>query len=196
MVTRFAKLALICAAIVTAISVRPALAQQITYYTFDNATGNYSYGCVDPLFNPSITNSLLCFNDASGSFGSGTNPSPQAITYPASLGGGTHTELLMNPPAGSESETVWFSVPQNVANGFTSYFAFRITPAANSGFGDTADGMAFMIQNAQGGGAADSDTGCLELGTGVSQTNPPNGNHSGPNILTGGGRLRWILGHR
>jgi Legume lectin domain/Bacterial Ig-like domain (group 3) len=165
----------------------PATAQQITYYNFDSSSGNYSYGCFDPAVDPTdaANNPLLCLNDITASaFGSGTNPSFQTVTYPANLGGGSHIDTLMNPAAGSHSETLWFSVPQKIANGFTSYFAFQLTPSGSSYA--TADGIAFVVQNAHGGGAMDVDTGCQELNNG----NPsiaPFGPTSGPNVVTGGG---------
>ena len=187
MTSRVLKVVVLLFLAVIVIFARPVLAQQVTYYTFDGAAGNSSNGCYDPAVDPTDAahNPLLCLNDDTApSFGTGTNPSFQTVTYPANLGGGSHTELLMNPAAGGHSENIWFSVPQKVSNGFTSYFAFRLTPAPGSYA--TADGIAFVVQNAQGGRAADPDTGCQELNSG----NPsiaPFGPTSGPNVVTGGG---------
>lgn len=164
----------------------PALAQQITYYTFDGASGNSSYGCYDPAVDlqNAANNSLLCLNDYNATaFGTGANPSFQSVPYPDGLGGGTHADMLMNPSQTSQSENVWFSVPQKVSNGFTAYFAFKLTPDPASYA--TADGIAFVLQNAQGGGALDPDTSCQEKTSG--NFSPAFTVTSGPNVVSGGG---------
>ena len=62
---------------------------------------------------------------------------------------------------------MWFSVPQKVSTGFTAYFAFKLVP--NQSSFATADGIAFVIQNAAGGGTATGNDGtvCSALGSGV-----------------------------
>ncbi len=75
----------------------------------------------------------------------------------------TYNALLLNPAEGGHDENVWFSVPQKVRNGFTSYFSFKLTPGAST----TADGIAFVVQNAQGGGTPDPDSTSQEQGSGL-----------------------------
>jgi hypothetical protein len=185
MTSRVLKLVvLLCAALVAIVGFsRPAVAQQVTYYTFDSAPGNYSYSCTDPAQAEEeeagpVNNPLLCFNDGTGS--AGVNPSlssdscGSADSHCPYTGSGTHTTILMTPGASDQRATVWFSVPQKVLNGFTSYFAFRLTPCgsatvctggASTGDG-TADGITFMLQNASGYAGS---------GSGISG--------SGPNII-------------
>ncbi len=169
----------------------PATAQQITYYSFDSAVNNSSYGCYDPAKDPAdaASNPLFCLNDYYASFGSGSNPSVQ--------GSSGSMYLQMNPPVGQTSQSAWFSVPQKVANGFTSYFSFQLTPPVtgtppNQVTGTPADGIAFVVQNAVGGQSADGNTSCQEFnasnfGT-VSGTGnyPPYLPNSGPNVVSGG----------
>ncbi len=72
---RFAKLAILFLVIsaVTAIFSASANAQQITYYTFDTAAGNFSYNsCQDTRLHLNAVNPLLCFNDALTALDSGT----------------------------------------------------------------------------------------------------------------------------
>ena len=88
-------------------------------------------------------------------------------------------------------------MPQKVANGFTSYFSFQLTPPVtgtppNQVTGTPADGIAFVVQNAVGGQSADGNTSCQEFnasnfGT-VSGTGnyPPYLPNSGPNVVSGG----------
>ncbi len=170
----------------------PAMAQQITYYTFDNAAGNSSYKCYDAFIDSADakSNPLFCFNDYFGSFGSGSNPSIQGTS------GSMY--LQMNPAVGGTSQSAWFSVPQQVANGFSSYFSFQLTPPVtgtppNTVTGTPADGIAFVVQNAAGGQAADASTSCQEYNaanfgtvTSSGQKYPPYVPNSGPNVVAGG----------
>ncbi|HVT96464.1 MAG TPA: choice-of-anchor D domain-containing protein [Acidobacteriaceae bacterium] len=144
-----------------------ASAQQITYYNFDTpATASplqYSYTC--SAANPSA-NPLFCLND-----GTGTMSNPLFIQDP--VGSGTWA-TQMTPDAASQAGSLWFSVPQVVSGGFNAWFEFKLTPD-NTGYSyATADGIAFVIQNAHGGGAVDPSSGCQETG-------------SGPTVLGGGG---------
>ena len=142
-------------------------AQQVTYYNFNTPATTtplqYTYTCSTA--NPS-TNPLFCLND-----GTGTASNPSFIQDPA--GGGTWA-AQMTPDAAGQSGSLWFSVPQVVSGGFNTWFEFKLTPDNISGSYATADGLAFVIQNAQGGGAADPSTGCAATG-------------SGPTVLGGGG---------
>ncbi|MGC2499173.1 MAG: choice-of-anchor D domain-containing protein, partial [Acidobacteriaceae bacterium] len=143
-------------------SAASASAQQVTYYNFNTpATASpqqYSYGCTPG----STSNPLFCFNY------SGLYTDPSFIQDPASSA--TYA-VQMTYPQTSQAASMWFSVPQNVANGFNVWFQFRITPASNAYA--TADGLAFVIQNALSSGT-DGVTGCGSTG-------------QGPSTLGGGG---------
>ena len=159
-----------------------ASAQQVTYYTFDNTTGSFSYSCEDPAANSEADNPLLCLNNGSGDVGA--TPALVAGNSQTATGehcgvgdtrcpysdSGYHTAMVMTTQGGGERSSVWFSVPQKVRDGFTSYFAFRFLPT-NASYA-TADGLTFVVQNAKG---------IAGSGAGVSG--------SGPNVVgqAGGG---------
>lgn len=142
-----------------------ASAQQITYYDFDTpATASplqYSYGCTPG----SASNPLFCFNFPVGPTALGTTQNPTFVQDPSS-----DYAVQMTHPETSQDASMWFSVPQNVANGFNVWFQFRIT---SSNAYATADGLAFVIQNALSGGV-DTTAGCTASG-------------QGPTALGGGG---------
>ena len=79
----------------------------------------------------------------------------------------THATLQITTDAGGEGSSAWFAVPQKVLNGFTAYVAFRLTPGTSP---TSADGIAFVIQNAAGGGSESNSDGssCFEAGSGLS----------------------------
>ncbi len=159
-----------------------SFAQQVTYYDFDapnaaNAPGAPNPGngssltCGDPAKGTLNTpNPLFCLNN-----GGGSNPGFLSDIYPAIIDPNT----MDNPPMDSthyatgltasdyyQAASMWFSVPQKISNGFTSYFAFKIS---NPGSYATADGIAFVIQNAAGGGSENNGYGegpCTETGSG------------------------------
>ncbi|HEX4038453.1 MAG TPA: choice-of-anchor D domain-containing protein [Acidobacteriaceae bacterium] len=162
---------LLTAALLTIVAIGlaalPASAQQVTYYNFNtpasplNNPAQYSYTCSPA---PASSNPLFCFNYATGST---VNPSfvpGPAVTSPWAV-------QMVHPAEGQDS-SMWFSVPQKVAAGFNVWFQFKMTPSVNSD--TTADGIAFVIQNAQGGGGNDVTGSCSETG-------------SGPTVLGGGG---------
>jgi hypothetical protein len=145
-----------------------AAAQQVTYYDFDvpQATPSQtSYAC-----SPANLGSLLfCFNDTNTP---AANPSYLSDTYPAIIDPtptdippvpSTHQAIQMTPAAMNQATSTWFAVPQKITSGFTSYFTFKFTPSNNSYA--TADGIAFVIQNAVGGGTIGF---CAETGSGPS----------------------------
>jgi Bacterial lectin/Divergent InlB B-repeat domain/Abnormal spindle-like microcephaly-assoc'd, ASPM-SPD-2-Hydin len=141
----------------------PTSAQQITYYNFNvpatASPAQYSYACsaASPASNP-----FFCFDYAGGYFSTqGASPAPLFIQDPASSG---VYATQMTYPAGSQATSMWFSIPQKVAEGFNVWFQLKITPTGNSG--NTADGLAFVIQNAQGGGT-DVTGSCSETGSGA-----------------------------
>ncbi|MGA8110033.1 MAG: choice-of-anchor D domain-containing protein [Acidobacteriaceae bacterium] len=150
------------------LAVLPVSAQQVTYYNFNTpATASpqqYSYSCspTSPSSNP-----LFCLNYQ------GSVHDPSFILDPPS---GTTYATQMTTAAGSQASSMWFSVPQKVAQGFNVWFQFRITPAPGV---YTADGIAFVIQNAQGPSGSDNNGtdpsgNCTETG-------------SGPTVVGGGG---------
>jgi hypothetical protein len=160
-----------------------ASAQQVTYYDFNTPQANpsqYTYACTPG----SANNPLFCLNDGTGT---SSNPSFFLDSYPASIDpitsdnpaqpGSYYATQMTN--AGSQESSLWFSVPQVVANGFTTWFAFKFTPNANSYA--TADGLAFVIQNSQGSNLLyDSSAGCTGIGG------------AGPTALgTGGGCMGY-----
>jgi len=133
-------LAALAASLALTLSTASAAGQQVTYYNFDTpATATnpqqYSYGCIPG----SSSNPLFCFNY----YGI---QDPTFIQDPASP---NPYAVQMTVPETNQAASMWFSVPQNVANGFNLWFQFRITPASPT---PTADGLAFVIQNALGGG--------------------------------------------
>lgn len=161
-----------CAAMLTLAA--PLLrGQQISYYDFNGPQANpsqqVSYACTAAsLAAGGASNPLFCFNDATGA---NQNPSFYLDLYPASIDpnpadnppvSSNEYAAQMTPASPSESSSMWFSVPQKVLNGFTAYFVFKLTPQTSQ-----ADGVAFVIQNAQGGGT-DGTTGCVEQGSGPS----------------------------
>jgi len=152
-----------------------AFSQQVTYYDFDapQAGNDASYACVDPAHVVSVTpNPLFCFND-----GTGQQSSPSfltdiypAIIYPVTTDNppvqSTHYAVQQIPSTFYKFASMWFSVPQKVSNGFTSYFAFKMTQNPNSS--GTADGIAFVVQNSQNaaGGTSPDSAACTGAGSG------------------------------
>jgi Bacterial lectin len=145
-----------------------ASAQQITYYDFNGPQGNpsqVSRQCTTP----ALSGVLFCFNDGTGQ---ASSPSFLSDTYPASIDPvlsdnppvqSTNTAIQLTFPQLAQAASMWFSVPQKVSSGFTSWFAFKITPNANSYA--TADGIAFVIQNSAGGASTPI---CSSIGSGLS----------------------------
>ena len=151
-------------------------AQQVTYYDFDapQASNGSSLACADPAKPPTVPpappNPLFCFNN-----GGGTNPgfSIAPVVYPPIIDpvqtddppvSSNHFDTQLTSPQGSQASSMWFSVPQKISSGFTSYFAFRITPDQQNQSFATADGIAFVIQNASGNGTVSIP--CSEIGSG------------------------------
>ena len=114
---------------------------------------------------------FFCFNYTAGSAG----PSYILDNYPASLdpnggSGGQYYALQLTQSAATQNSSVWYSIPQNVASGFNVWYAFKITP--NGAAPNTADGLAFVIQNALGSGGStpnpySSIIATAETGSGV-----------------------------
>ncbi len=149
-------------------------AAQITYNDFNvpQAAGSQtSTSCATLAASPAASGVLFCFNSALGSVSPAflTDTYPQAID-PTGGTGSTQYALQLTPSQGSQATSVWYTTPQNVANGFTAWYAFKIVPGS-SPYGD---GLAFVIQNALGNGTDPYSPLCLESG-------------SGPTALGGGG---------
>jgi hypothetical protein len=148
------------------LSAASASAQQVTYYDFDAPQANPGQISRDCSAGPG--GALFCLNDG----GNNALPYFSSDTYPASIDpnpadnppvSGAHYETEMTLAYGQHS-SMWFAVPQKVADGFTAYFAFKLTPDPTSG--TTADGLAFVLQNAPGPG---NDTAgvCTSTGSGL-----------------------------
>jgi hypothetical protein len=144
-----------------------ASAQEVTYYNFDapeSTPAQTSYTCPNSGVPSAV---FFCFDNV---YQQPTSPAYISDTYPANINpGGTNPNyaVQLTMPTTDQSSSMWFSVPQQVSSGFTNYFAFRITPNANS-FA-TADGFAFVIQNSLGGGSVTLTGGatCAGLGAGA-----------------------------
>ncbi|MGB9031220.1 MAG: choice-of-anchor D domain-containing protein [Acidobacteriaceae bacterium] len=134
---------------------RSASAQQISYFTFDTPAttpSQYSYSCaVTDTSGPASPPPLFCLNNNQPTNNSLFPPNfieDPSISDPNYSGGQWVTQ--MTNATGGQAASMWFSVPQSVANGFNVWFQFKFTPS--SGSGNTADGLAFVIQNSFGGG--------------------------------------------
>ena len=145
-----------------------ASAQQISYFTFDTpgtTPSQYSYSCaVTDTSGPATPPPLFCLNNNQTSNNSLYPPNfleDPAISDPNYSGGQWVTQ--MTNAATGQAASMWFAVPQYVANGFNVWFQFRFTPS--SGSGNTADGLAFVIQNSFGGGTVPTPN--------PDNTNPP-----------------------
>jgi hypothetical protein len=150
-----------------------ARAQQVTYYDFNGPqadTSQYSYAC-----SPNLTPSpLFCINYQNTPTYDNDPTNFLLDTYPASIDpiltdnppvSGSFYATQMTFPAAGQRASLWFSVPQVVANGFTSWFAFKFTPNTNSYA--TADGIAFVVQNSHGiNTSSPGPLTCLASGSG------------------------------
>ncbi|HEX3660185.1 MAG TPA: choice-of-anchor D domain-containing protein [Acidobacteriaceae bacterium] len=156
----------LAASVVLTLGSAAASAQQITYYDFDAPQANS--GQISRDCSTGAGAALFCMNDG----GNNVLPYFSSDTYPASIDpnpsdnppvSGTHYATEMTQAYGQHS-SMWFAVPQKVADGFTAYFAFKLTPDPTSG--TTADGLAFVLQNATGPG--DDTAGvCTSTGNGL-----------------------------
>lgn len=145
------------------------LAQQLTYYDFNAAQaapGQSSTACSSIAGGPAASGVLFCFNYLGDGLSFISDFYPPLIDPNASTDGGagsTNYAMQITEAAGNQDSSMWYSVPQNVAEGFTVWYAVMLTPSPGSG--STADGLAFVIQNASGG-KADPLSGCSETGSG------------------------------
>ena len=158
-----------------------ALAQQITYYDFNvPASAQAPYASCTP----SSATPLVCLNN-NPSLPNSAGPTYATTPYPATIDPNqqdvppvpsSNQAVQLTQPIGSQGGSLWFRAPQKVANGFTAYFTFQITPSSYST--NTADGLAFVIQNALGHGVSGtpgSENYCTENNAGPTVT----GNNGG-----------------
>ncbi len=140
-------------------------AQQINYASFNTtqaaASSPFSNNC------PAGTNILFCANYAGAGVSFITSFYPPVIDPNASGDGdvgSTNYALQLTANAPGQASSVWSATPQDVVDGFTTWYAVKIN-YEGGGDGNTADGLAFVIQNASGG-KTDSISGCAETGSG------------------------------
>jgi len=141
---------------------RGSSAQQVAYYDFNTPqAASPSQSSSSCFANSAAPGVLFCFNSVGAGL-SYIQDSSYTTTIDPNATSGSAYALLLTQSAQSQSSSVWYSIPQDVAAGFTVWYAFRITNASSP----TGDGFAFVIQNAQGNGT-DLLTNCVETGSGL-----------------------------
>ncbi len=157
----------LCGVAVAALFPHHSSAQAINYFDFDTPEADPSQTLTNSCAlgtDPAASGVLFCFNYA-------TSPDSDGLsfisdTYLSSINPGasssTDYALRLTEATGSQASSMWFSIPQDVADGFTAWYAVKLTPSNDS---TTADGLAFVIQNAAGG-KTDSIADCSETGSG------------------------------
>ena len=147
-------------------------AQQVTYYDFNTpaaSPGQTSISCSTIPGGPSANGVLFCFNYAGAGLSYLQDFYPALIDPNASTDGDTGSTdyaLQLTESAASQDSSMWYSIPQNVAGGFTIWYAVKLNYQYSPPNYFTGDGLAFVIQNAAGGGH-DSITNCSETGSGL-----------------------------
>jgi hypothetical protein len=174
---RVLKLIVVFSLVASGLISLPAMAQQITYYDFDNLNFSPTCTATDP------GAALFCFNKTTTQTVNATYPALETdAPYPAIVDpnptdnspvDSTHSSLQISDGA-FEYSSAWFGVPQKVLNGFTAYVAFRLNSdhVASPGNGD---GIAFVLQNAAGGGDDNEGSGdgdCKPVGAGLNIVSP------------------------
>jgi hypothetical protein len=150
-------IAALCAVVFAGLFPQRSLAQQLTYYDFNapQATpGQSSTACGSIAGGPAANGVLFCFNylGADLSFIQDFYPpliDPNANTD-GDAGSTNYALQVTENAAGNQDSSMWYSIPQNVAAGFTVWYAVNAQPSTGSS-ATTADGLAFVIQNAAGG---------------------------------------------
>jgi len=147
-------IAALCAVVFAGLFPQRSLAQQLTYYDFNapQATpGQSSTACGSIAGGPAANGVLLCFNYLGADLSFIQDFYPPLIDPDASTDGdtgSTNYAMQITEAAGNQDSSMWYSIPQNVAAGFTVWYAVTLKPSTGSG--STADGLAFVIQNASG----------------------------------------------
>jgi hypothetical protein len=148
-------------------------AQEITYYDFGAAGSTPTASCSPTAPVP------FCQNAG----GTSTAPTFVLDTYPPAIDPNSATDgntgsnveyytSQLTANIGAQSNAMWYAIPQKVTGGFDVYFVFKIIPPSG-------DGLAFVIQNAQGGGAitvpfGGSTVTCTEQGSALTAVNGSN----------------------
>jgi sugar lactone lactonase YvrE len=136
---------------------------QVTYADFNTPAANSGQSSATCSAASAAPGVLFCFN-YTGNGLSFIQDNSYTTTIDPSETGGTAYALQLTQSAESQASSVWYAIPQNVASGFTAWYAFKITP----GIYPPGDGLAFVIQNAAGGGVDSLALGsCAETGSGL-----------------------------
>jgi sugar lactone lactonase YvrE/phosphotransferase system HPr-like phosphotransfer protein len=147
-------------------------AQAVSYYDFNTPYANSSQAstsCGTISGGPAVSGVLFCFNYTGSGLSYIQDFYPPLIDPNASTdsdAGSTNDALQLTQSSGSQDSSMWYSIPQNVEDGFDAWYAVKLTPSASSTF--TADGLAFVIQNSAGTPPLTKDpiTSCTETGSG------------------------------
>ena len=109
-------------------------AQQVTYYDFNTPqAASSSQTSTSCSANSAASGVLFCFNSAPGSDGlSFIEDNSYTTTIDPNESNGSAYALQLTESAGSQDSSVWYSTPQNVANGFTVWYAVKLTPSSAS----------------------------------------------------------------
>ena len=142
---------------------------QVTYADFNTPAANSGQSSATCSANAAPPGALFCFN-YTGNGLSFIQDNSYTTTIDPNETGGTAYSLQLTQNTQSQASSVWYAIPQNVASGFTAWYAFKITP----GIYPPGDGLAFVIQNAAGGGVdslalgsrAETGSGLTALGGG------------------------------
>jgi uncharacterized protein (DUF2345 family) len=152
----------LCCVAFAAFFPRQSSAQQVTYYDFNTPAANSgltSAACSPSSAAPGV---LFCFNYTGNGLSFNQDNSYTTSIDPNETNG-TAFALELTQSTTAQASSVWYSIPQNVASGFTAWYTFRISNLS----APPGDGLAFVIQNAVGGGAVDLASSCVEIGSGL-----------------------------
>jgi len=155
----------LCAVVFASVFPCNSSAQQVSYYDFNTPNANAGQTSSSCTANSAAAGVLFCFNNVGGGLSYYQDFYASPIDPNAGSDGGsgsTNYAVQLTGPTGSEGSSMWYSAPQNVKDGFTAWYAFKITDASSP----TGDGLAFVIQNARGNGM-DSVGNCAEKGAGL-----------------------------
>ncbi|MGB7265739.1 MAG: hypothetical protein WBC92_09515, partial [Terracidiphilus sp.] len=162
----------LCAMIFATLFPGRCAAQQVSYYDFNGpaaaSPGQTSTSCSP---NSAASGVLFCFNSVGAGL-SFIQDNSYTISIDPNASNGSAYALQLTQSAASQDSSVWYSTPQNVANGFTVWYAFKITTSGMAP--NTGDGLAFVIQNAKGNGS-DPLGNCAESGSGLTALGPGGG---------------------
>ncbi len=151
-------------------------AQQISYYDFNGPNGNPGQTSTACTPTSALSGVLFCLNYATTagstdgfSFLSDSAYSP---TIDPDESSSTNYALQLTGLTQSQTSSMWYSIPQDLSNGFDAWYAAKLTYSSagtNQSFFNccTADGIAFVIQNAAGGATKDPTSGSQETGSGL-----------------------------